>query len=454
MPIPAEIVIGIVAAALVFGLEYLREQVWHQEIVLWLICLLAVGCTLLVLWMRGGKRFMRAELFPILFFLSAAPWPPRVEQPIVRSLMRWVAGATTELLQWMGIEAQTSGAAIALHSGLVGISEACSGVRSLQAGIMFGLAMGEWFLLRPWRRVVLLVVAIALALVTNLARTFLLALQAEKNGIGSVDRIHDLIGSITMMSLIIAIWLIGRLLSPRAQLTISIDRIRERLQELVRSWTHETAAPLFRSFAAAVLIGVLGAHAVSALNEPRDTQTTPFFSAKINSLNHREQISGEVWNQLRPTSGEHVRRESADVPRGTADCYHFFWKPSPSNRFALIHRPDICMPGVGWTSVGSAEPIRITVDGHSLSCHLFRFKRGKTYALELWGTWRNGEPLPVDYNLDQVIGPSSSASLHFAGKRRSATEIVACTIIADTESPPPQIAVALVQSVFDYKRRE
>src|SRR5207245_2044932 len=161
---------------------------------------------------RGGPVFARAELFPVLFFLTAVPWPPRFEQPIVSSLMRWVADTTTELLRWLGIEAQTSGAAIALRSGLVGISQACSGIRSLQAGIMFGLAMGEWFLLRPARRLILLFVAIALALATNLARTLALSLQAEWNGIDSLDRVHDLIGNVMISTLIVGTWIAGKLL--------------------------------------------------------------------------------------------------------------------------------------------------------------------------------------------------------------------------------------------------
>src|SRR2546426_5805987 len=104
------------------------------------------------------------------------------------------------------IAPQTSGGAITLRTGVVGITEACSGIRSLQAGIMFGLAMGEWFLLRPVRRVVLLVLAIVLALTTNLARTLALSLQAEWHGVDSLDRVHDFIGNTTITALIVGIW--------------------------------------------------------------------------------------------------------------------------------------------------------------------------------------------------------------------------------------------------------
>jgi exosortase len=154
-------------------------------IVFWAIAFIPITLTLLVCWFAGGKTLLLAELFPFLFFLTAVPWPPRFEQPITAGLMQAVAAGTTVFLHWFGTPAQTTGGAITLRTGVVGITEACSGMRSLQAGIMFGLAMGEWFLLRPLRRIALLFIAIALALTTNLIRTF--ALSLKQNGTGSTQ---------------------------------------------------------------------------------------------------------------------------------------------------------------------------------------------------------------------------------------------------------------------------
>jgi exosortase len=450
--------IVLVASAVGFILEYARDQMWHQEIVLWAICLLAVGSTIAVLSWRAGAAVARAELFPVLFFLTAVPWPPRFEQPIVSHLMTWVALATTELLHWFGIEAQTSGAAIALPAGLVGISEACSGVRSLQAGIMFGLAMGEWFLLRPWRRVILVVIAVALALITNLARTLALSLQAEWHGVDSIERVHDLIGNIVITALIVTIWLAGKFLASSRGPTLSVlsvEQITERLKTVASKLTMPSPK-LFRALTLTLLVGIIGARSLYAWIEAKDrTQTTPLFEAKIDNSNQLRRIPQEIWNELRPTTGEYIHRQSSELPGGSADCFHFFWKPSPWNRFALVHRPDICMPGVGWQLIGSAEPIEVVLNGNSIRCHLFRFKRGETYALELWGVWRNGEPIALDYEPNQALGAAlPPSSLHLEGKRRSATEIVACSVIANGESPSPQIALALFRSVFDYRGHE
>lgn len=440
----------------VFLLEYGREQMWHPQIVLWTICWLAVALTLVLFRLLGGRDLARAEIFPVLFFLTAVPWPPRFEQPITSALMRGVAAATTELLHWLGVEAQTAGGAIALRSGLVGITEACSGIRSLQAGVMFGLAMGEWFLLRPSRRIFLLLAAVGLALITNLARTMALALQAEWHGAASIERVHDLVGNVMITSLILGIWLVGKLMVDRSQASFSNESLA-RLPHLWRSIRAPGAAVLGVA-AIALWAGVFGAHFVYARAEANaPSQKQPRFVARIegSGVNKLETVPREVWNELRPTSGEYVRHQNPDLPGGGADCFHFFWKPSIWNRFALVHRPDICMPGIGWELDGPAEPIDATIDGKVVRFYLFHFRRGQTHALELWGAWRNGEPVPLDYNVDQVFGVAPpSASLPLEGKRRSATEMVACSVMAEGAPPSREIAVELLRSVFHYRADE
>jgi exosortase len=447
----------VLVAAVAFGLEYAREEMWHPEITLWSICLLVTFGTLAVLAGTGGVTLARVQAFPVLFFLTGVPWPPRFEQPLTAGLMQSVAAATTEILHWLGVQAESSGGAIALRTGLVGITEACSGIRSLQAGIMFGLAMGEWFLLRPGRRVLLLGIAIGLALLTNLARTLTLALHAEWHGAGTVDQVHDLVGNIAITALVLAIWLAGKCLSerrPESDLSISwLARFRS-------LWSPHPSLgrALYAGMAVAMLAGIFGARVVCARAEAMShEQTSPHFIAEAGSSGQNRflAVPREVWNELRPTSGEYIHRETAASGEG-GDCYHFFWKPSVWNRFALVHRPDICMPGIGWQAAASApETFDLELDGRPVRFYLFRFRRGDIHALELWGAWRNGNAVPLEYTPDQIFGnvPAPS-SLALQGKRRSATEIVACTVISNGTEPASEIAVALLRSVFHYTADE
>ncbi len=451
-PIWLIVFFGIVAGAIIFGLEFAREQVWHPIIVIWTIAFIPITLALLVFWFAGGKTLLLAELFPVLFFLAAVPWPPRFEQPITAGLMQVVAAATTALLHWFGILAQTTGGAITLRTGIVGITEACSGMRSLQAGIMFGLAIGEWFLLRPLRRIALLFIAIALALTTNLVRTLALSLQAEWNGIDAVEKIHDLTGTFAVIVLVIAIWISALALRSRPHPSAHFGF--ENLSARLRAMAAVIPTTLQRAALAILISGTFGlaiAQVVTAKIEAHDqTQTTPFFFVREDPSQTRVQLPRDVWNELHPTSGEYIR--TRDPRLGAGEVFHFFWKPSPWNRFVLVHRPDICMPGVGWESSGSPESITIDFSGHQTQLYLFRFRRGDIEALELWGVWRNGDAVALDYPPDQVLGTGAAPPpLHLEGKRRSATEIVACVVGGNRNHPPDaERAIAILRSVFRY----
>lgn len=455
---PLTILVAIGCGAIIFWLEFARQQMWRPQWVLSLICFLAIASSFIVFRLRAGPALARAEMFPVLFFLTAVPWPARLEQPITSTLIRWVARTTVELLHWLGIEAQRSGGAIALRDGLVGVTEACSGVRSLQAGIMFGLAMGEWFLLRPARRVALLGIAILLALATNLARTVALSLQAEWHGIESVERVHDMMGNSVVTALIFGIWLAGKYLSPRALEASQFagHDFGKNAREFLRRIS-APAQPAFRAIVLVSLVAFVCARVTYGRIEMADrTQTAPSFVTITNASkgDRLVPVPRTIWDELRPTSGEYLRRENAELPRGAADFYHFFWKPSPWNRFALVHRPDICMPGVGWETAGSPEPLEIALEGGTVRCHAFRFRRGDYFALQLWGVWRNGDPVPLDYEPAQVLGAAlPPPSMHLEGKRRSATEIIACTLIAEGAEPSKELAMALLRSVFHYQPR-
>jgi exosortase len=452
VPIWLIVFFGIVAAAIFFGLEFAREQVWHPIIVIWTIAFVPITLTLLGGWFAGGKTLLLAELFPILFFLTAVPWPPRFEQPITSGLMQAVAAATTALLHWVGIPAQTTGGAITLDTGVVGITEACSGIRSLQAGIMFGLAMGEWFLLRPLRRIALSLIAIVLALCTNLIRTLALSLQAQWHGIDAVERIHDLTGTLAVTALVITIWICARVLRQRSD---RFEHFRfEKLIARLHAMAEAIPITLPRAANALLIAGIFGigiAQIVSAKIEAQDqTQTAPFFSVRQDSSQTRAQLPRDVWNELHPTSGEHIRIRNPRL--GAGEVFHFFWKPSPWNRFVLVHRPDICMPGIGWESSGPPESITTDFSGHQTLFYLFRFRRGDVEALELWGVWRNGDAITLDYQPEHILRAAAAPpSLHLEGKRRSATEIVAC-IIGGNRDHPPQVerAIAILKSVFQY----
>src|SRR5205823_6860524 len=92
-----------------------------------------------------------------------------------------------------GIPAHLEGNLIRIPGGLVGVNEACSGVRSLQTSLMIGLLFGELKRLSILRRIVLVAAAAAIAFVGNCIRAFFLVWIAAAH-VMAVNRWHDLAG--------------------------------------------------------------------------------------------------------------------------------------------------------------------------------------------------------------------------------------------------------------------
>ncbi|MFM8808271.1 MAG: exosortase/archaeosortase family protein, partial [Chthoniobacterales bacterium] len=130
--------------------------------------------TLAVIFLAGGAPWLRHFAFPVLFFLVAVPWPRPQENAIMSWLMSHNTALCVEALHWLGYAAEQRGNLIAIPGALLGVEEACSGIRSLQSMIMVSLAIGEFFRLSWPRRIVLLFLGLGAALAGNSIRSLTL----------------------------------------------------------------------------------------------------------------------------------------------------------------------------------------------------------------------------------------------------------------------------------------
>ena len=129
-----------------------------------------------------------------MFVLVSVPWISAIEVPIVQGLMPTLASIATEALSLFGVPAEVQGNLVRINGGVVGVNEACSGVRSLQTSIMIGLLFGELKRLSLVRRILLIVGAVAIAFVANCGRAFFLVYMAATRGIAEVEKWHDIAG--------------------------------------------------------------------------------------------------------------------------------------------------------------------------------------------------------------------------------------------------------------------
>src|SRR3954467_9932917 len=190
--IASTIAIGALLLLLPVRLIEIANPDWRP--VSWVHTLAAVAITLCVVWSIGGMPWLRHFAFPIVFVLVSVPWLSAIEAPIVQGLMPTLASIATEVLSLFGIPAEVQGNLVRINGGVVGVNEACSGVRSLQTSIMIGLLFGELKRLRAMQRVLLLVGAIAIAFIANCGRALFLVWIAASHGLTAVEKWHDTAG--------------------------------------------------------------------------------------------------------------------------------------------------------------------------------------------------------------------------------------------------------------------
>ena len=237
----------------------IQEANPEWRLVSWALAIEVIGLTLLVVRLALGVAPLHGELaarpfgapfqlsafrfsdfvFPVCFFLVAVPWPTFIEGPVTQGLMRANIGATIELLGALGIPAVQHGNVIEISTGIVGVDDACSGIRSFQAALMISLFLGELYALSARRRVLCVFAGFALAFGFNVGRTLLLTWVASAKGVGAVASWHDPAGVTILVACFLCLWLIARALqkadSKKAKAEIGGQRAEDRGQRVAQA---------------------------------------------------------------------------------------------------------------------------------------------------------------------------------------------------------------------------
>ena len=161
----------------------------------------------------GGKlsirerfSFMMLFLFPALIWLVSAPLVSVLETKVRVFLLTQVTIIVFSLMDFLGFAIERQGNVLVLPKGVVGVEEACSGIRSLTACIFAGSFLAAVYLKQFWKKALLVLTAMLFAVITNLFRSAFLTLWAYFYGseaindhwvlplIGDIGSVHDVMG--------------------------------------------------------------------------------------------------------------------------------------------------------------------------------------------------------------------------------------------------------------------
>lgn len=400
------------AVVLVGPIELLRQTPLYWRPILWAMGMLAVLATLSAAFLTGGRWAVRGLLFPACFPLIGIPWPGQVEIGTTVLLQGWVAVATGDILNWLGVAAVVEGKTIRVANCVLGVEEACSGLQSLQSSIMVALAGGEVFRRGVRTRFALLAWGVGVALAGNLVRAVILGLIGARSGPERVEHWHNLLGLGILLAVVLVVWWAASRGS----------EVGWAEQHHVKKFVYPAQG---RKAGLAALVWLLVAGGLVHAWYARPQTAGQESLLVLGSGAMREEVPPEVAGVLRPTEGTYVRGQ-----RGTVG-YHFWWGPSRGNANQLYHRPDACMPGAGWRQSGPTQELVVKLRDRETVWTAFPYERPGQEAVLLWAVWLDGEPLRLgayDQNRQVYLQRELLAEFVKRGKRIFSFEVAACLI--------------------------
>ncbi len=164
--------LGLVAAA---GFGWLLGHLADAAVVQHFALVLMVQAAVLA---ACGPHFVRVLAFPLAFLLFAVPFG----EAFVPVLMDWTADFTVFALKLTGIPVYREGNFFVIPSGQWSVVEACSGIRYLIASLMAGTLYAYLVYRSGWRRLLFVAAAVAVPIVANWLRAYLIVLIGHLSG--------------------------------------------------------------------------------------------------------------------------------------------------------------------------------------------------------------------------------------------------------------------------------
>jgi exosortase len=169
-----------------------------------------------------GTAWLRNSLFPFFLFMFSVPLGQRAEF-ITFPLRQLVSWLSEQVAHWvLGIGVIRAGTQLFDPSGSYGfdVQAPCSGMRSLIAIFLLATIYGFFIFRSPWKRLLLMALALPFAVLGNLARMLLIIVAAELGGQPWGNYVHEggplgIISLVPYLPAMAGLLLVGRWLENR-----------------------------------------------------------------------------------------------------------------------------------------------------------------------------------------------------------------------------------------------
>ena len=169
----------------------------------------------LALALLGGP-LTRSLAFPIGYLVFMLTFPPIVMNGLSFALKEVAVRTAAQAAEALGVTLQRSGTTLWLAGGALEVENPCSGLRSLLAMLATGTLLASLLPAGWWRRALLVLLAVPMAIAGNALRITLLVLMAHYVGIKqALGTFHDVSGYLTYGLSLVGLLAAWALLQPR-----------------------------------------------------------------------------------------------------------------------------------------------------------------------------------------------------------------------------------------------
>ena len=134
-----------------------------------------------------GREVMRLTALPVAFLLFMVPLPYIVYDAMAFPLKLFVAKYSVLTLKLMGITVLREGNIIMFPQTVFEVADACSGLRSLMSLLALAVAVAFMTLKSPGKRLILIVSALPIAILTNMLRVIVTGVLAQYYGAAAAE---------------------------------------------------------------------------------------------------------------------------------------------------------------------------------------------------------------------------------------------------------------------------
>jgi exosortase C (VPDSG-CTERM-specific) len=148
------------------------------------ICVVAAGGFLFL-----GSKWMVAAAFPLTFLIFLVPPPEATVSWLETASVKGSADVAALFFRMTGTPFLRDATVFALPGIVIQVAQECSGIRSSWVLFITSLLGANMFLERPWRRVILVVFVIPLAIIRNGFRILVISLLCVHIGPHMIDSV-------------------------------------------------------------------------------------------------------------------------------------------------------------------------------------------------------------------------------------------------------------------------